>query len=395
MEEGNEMPELLEVLLIGDSNVGKSKLINRYVNDDFSWDSLSTLGVNFNFKRLLDPSSQTAVRLRLWDTPGNERFITITSPYYEKAHCFVLVVDLEETKHKDVLTQIERHLSNVDRYARVGVPVILAFNKSDLFDKLELDEKAVDQIKVNVSQLNFKFADIEFCSARNGENVEGMFLKTIKAFRAAQKNGFLKDEKKRSASHNKATAKKKTPFSRILNAKQELSSWKALLLFGLMLVVLVSLATIITIASMGGFASVAATFAVVGAKFGLGGLTAISVLSGSALNAAVMGVVFSAEMLTAGLLVGIGLLIKTVCGSPKVSRKLRIPPRINPYLNSYTALNTPSDGQPKPGSGIDAEASNHSGNVISGGLPRNSQTGKGAGEDPDPTALAADTHSLI
>jgi len=83
---------LAKVVLVGNSGVGKSSLINRFVDDVFSDTFISTIGVDFKF-RTLNVMDKT-VKLQIWDTAGQERFRTITASFYRGAHGILVVYDV-------------------------------------------------------------------------------------------------------------------------------------------------------------------------------------------------------------------------------------------------------------------------------------------------------------
>ena len=110
-EVSGEEPEiLLKIVIIGDSGVGKSSLLNRYVKHSFNAEQLTTVGVDFfNKKCQIDG---TLVELQLWDTAGQERFRGIMSSYYRGAQGILVVFDVTSRKSFD---SVPRWLQDVDR----------------------------------------------------------------------------------------------------------------------------------------------------------------------------------------------------------------------------------------------------------------------------------------
>jgi len=85
---------LFKILLIGDSGVGKSALLNRYCDEFYSDNYISTIGVDFKVKTIqLDGMT---IKLQIWDTAGQERFKSITSSYYRGANAILCVFDLTD-----------------------------------------------------------------------------------------------------------------------------------------------------------------------------------------------------------------------------------------------------------------------------------------------------------
>ena len=81
---------VFKVVLIGDSAVGKSQLLNRFARNEFILDSKATIGVEFQTRTIsLD---QKTIKAQIWDTAGQERFRTITSSYYRGAHGIIVCI---------------------------------------------------------------------------------------------------------------------------------------------------------------------------------------------------------------------------------------------------------------------------------------------------------------
>ena len=82
---------LVKILLVGDSGVGKSSLLARFISDSFD-EQGPTVGVDFKLKHV--DVDGTRLKLTVWDTAGQERFRTLTSSYYRGAHGVVFVYDV-------------------------------------------------------------------------------------------------------------------------------------------------------------------------------------------------------------------------------------------------------------------------------------------------------------
>jgi small GTP-binding protein len=75
--------ELYKIVLIGDSGVGKSNILSRYIHDEFSIDTKTTVGVEFGSKIIT--ISNKKLKIQLWDTAGQEKFKAVTNIYYKGA----------------------------------------------------------------------------------------------------------------------------------------------------------------------------------------------------------------------------------------------------------------------------------------------------------------------
>ncbi|KXT10784.1 hypothetical protein AC579_2979 [Pseudocercospora musae] len=92
---------LLKVIILGDSGVGKTSLMNQYVNKKFSASYKATIGADFLTKEVL--VDDRLVTMQLWDTAGQERFQSLGVAFYRGADCCVLVYDVNNAKSFDTL----------------------------------------------------------------------------------------------------------------------------------------------------------------------------------------------------------------------------------------------------------------------------------------------------
>ncbi|EEH10063.1 GTPase Rab7 [Histoplasma capsulatum G186AR] len=92
---------LLKVIVLGDSGVGKTSLMNQYVNKKYSSSYKATIGADYLTKDVL--VDDRLVTLQLWDTAGQERFQSLGVAFYRGADCCVLVYDVNNSKSFETL----------------------------------------------------------------------------------------------------------------------------------------------------------------------------------------------------------------------------------------------------------------------------------------------------
>jgi len=162
--ETREFPAF-KILMIGDPSVGKSSLLLRYADNQFTSNFISTIGVDYKEKDLqVGPNK---VKIQIWDTAGQERFRTITSSYYRGAHGMILTFDLS---NEQSFKSLGKWLQEVERYAEENVVVVLAGNKQDL--GTEATKVSRDEIEEFRAKYGLEYFSV---SAKDGSNVDSLF----------------------------------------------------------------------------------------------------------------------------------------------------------------------------------------------------------------------------
>lgn len=118
---------VFKVVLIGDSAVGKSQLLNRFARNEFSLDSKATIGVEFQTRTIV--VDHKTIKAQIWDTAGQERYRAVTSAYYRGAVGAMLVYDITKQQTFD---HIARWLEELRSHADNNIVIMLIGNKTDL-----------------------------------------------------------------------------------------------------------------------------------------------------------------------------------------------------------------------------------------------------------------------
>eukprot|EP01121_Diplochlamys_sp_Union-15-3_P001377 TRINITY_DN1119_c0_g1_i1.p1 TRINITY_DN1119_c0_g1~~TRINITY_DN1119_c0_g1_i1.p1 ORF type:complete len:201 (-),score=40.50 TRINITY_DN1119_c0_g1_i1:110-685(-) len=159
--------KLLKLLIIGDSNVGKSSLLLRFTENSFNDKFTSTVGVDFKIKTLLIDGKK--IKLQIWDTAGQEKFRTITSSYYRGTHGVVVMFDLN---NPETFEHVQTWISEIDSSCTSSIEKLLVGNKCDL--PRQVSEESVNEL-VKREKLEYIAT-----SAKDNTNVEAAFLKMAK-----------------------------------------------------------------------------------------------------------------------------------------------------------------------------------------------------------------------
>ena len=160
-------PELkFKILIIGDSAVGKTSLLLKYVDNFFPETHMATIGVEYKTKNI--ETSKYKVILHLWDTAGQERFKSITKSFFNNANGIVFVYDITS---KESFDGVKNWIKDAEPYGKFES--ILCGNKIDLEKKREVK---IDSLKEYGLK---KKIDVFETSAKTGVKVNDAFEKLV------------------------------------------------------------------------------------------------------------------------------------------------------------------------------------------------------------------------
>mmetsp|Transcript_6185 Transcript_6185/g.15345 ORF Transcript_6185/g.15345 Transcript_6185/m.15345 type:complete len:243 (-) Transcript_6185:1196-1924(-) len=155
----------VKIILLGDSAVGKSKLVERFLMDGYQPQQLSTFALTlfrYNFKH---PDGRS-IAVDFWDTAGQERFNNLHPSYFYRAHACVLAFDVTR---KVTYKNLDRWYKELEEYCP-GIPTIVVANKIDV------DYRVTERSFAFPQRRNLPFF---FVSASDGTNVVKVFQQAI------------------------------------------------------------------------------------------------------------------------------------------------------------------------------------------------------------------------
>ncbi|OQR92075.1 Rab2 family GTPase [Achlya hypogyna] len=159
----------LKYIIIGDSEVGKSSLLLQFTEQTFVGTHDLTIGVEFGAK-LLDLDGRK-VKLEIWDTAGQETFLSITRSYYRGADGVLLVYDIGK---RDSFLHLPRWLQECQQNCmNSGIEVMVVGMKADLPD--DLRQVSFDEAQDWATRHGLHFIE---ASAKTAMNVESVFVQT-------------------------------------------------------------------------------------------------------------------------------------------------------------------------------------------------------------------------
>ena len=130
-EEENDDFTVCKVVLLGETGVGKTSIISRYVHNNFSEVLMSTTGASFATKKL-EIDSEHKIKFQIWDTAGQERFRSLAKIFYQNASVAVLVYDITR---RDTFDKIKNFwIKEIKENAPSDIILALAGNKSDNYE---------------------------------------------------------------------------------------------------------------------------------------------------------------------------------------------------------------------------------------------------------------------
>ncbi|KAG0233325.1 hypothetical protein BGW42_007523 [Actinomortierella wolfii] len=122
---------LLKVIILGESGVGKTSLMNQYVNKKFSNQYKATIGADFLTKEVV--VDDRLVTMQIWDTAGQERFQSLGVAFYRGADCCVLVYDVNNAKSFETLDSWrDEFLVQASPRGPENFPFVVIGNKIDM-----------------------------------------------------------------------------------------------------------------------------------------------------------------------------------------------------------------------------------------------------------------------
>ncbi|NXP45719.1 RAB19 protein, partial [Heliornis fulica] len=156
---------LFKIILIGDSNVGKTCVVHRFKTGQYNEKQQNTIGVDFTV-RSMDVDGKK-VKIQVWDTAGQERFRTITQSYYRSAHGAILAYDLTR---RSTFESIPHWIHEIEKYGAANLVMMLIGNKSDSLEKRQV----LFEDACTLAEKHGLLAVLE-TSAKEAQNIEEVF----------------------------------------------------------------------------------------------------------------------------------------------------------------------------------------------------------------------------
>lgn len=154
-----------KLVLLGESAVGKSSLVLRFVRGQFFDYQESTIGAAFLTQTVA--LNDTTVKFEIWDTAGQELYHSLAPMYYRGAAAAIVVYDITSP---DSFSRAKSWVRELQRQGNPNIVIALAGNKADLASKRKVDP---DEAKQYAEENNIMFMET---SAKTAANVNELFV---------------------------------------------------------------------------------------------------------------------------------------------------------------------------------------------------------------------------
>jgi Ras-related protein Rab-1A len=155
-----------KIILLGSISVGKTAILTRYIDNEFSDKSASTIKIDFKTKIININTNMVQAKLNIWDTCGDEKFRAITRQYYSNSQGILLVYDITNRESFDKIIEWVNEIRN---NAPNDVVLFLVGNKIDLTSKRQI---SYQEGKKKADELGMLFREV---SAKSGDNILVLF----------------------------------------------------------------------------------------------------------------------------------------------------------------------------------------------------------------------------
>ena len=163
MQMGN-FDHLVKILMIGDSGVGKTCILQRFENGEFKMNHLPTIAIDFSIKTV--EISNKRIKMQIWDTAGQERYNTLTAGFFKNTHAVLICFSLID---RTSFESVNRWMQQIQSLAPKDVLIVLIGNKADLTDEIKVSEEETQKLAQEYGLHYFQ------TSAATGLNIDKAF----------------------------------------------------------------------------------------------------------------------------------------------------------------------------------------------------------------------------
>ena len=152
-----------QLLIIGDGSVGKTSILRRFIQNTFSSNYISTMGIDFYTKDII--LDQKKIHLKIWDTAGQERYRSLTRGFFKNGQGILIVYAINNKESFNGLNYWIDSIKNNSNLDNKNLPAIILGNKIDLQHREVSKEDAENFAKIN----NYDYYEV---SAKTGKGID-------------------------------------------------------------------------------------------------------------------------------------------------------------------------------------------------------------------------------
>lgn len=169
-----------KIVVLGCSGVGKTAIVQRFVENRFTEDGTSTVGVEFKAHTV--NTGEGPIKLNIWDTAGQERFKSVSRAYFRNAVGAILVFAIDQ---KSSFTELDTWLDDLHKLAAPNASVILVGNKCDLTAERQVSDS---EVREYATRHGLQYLE---ASAKTANNINETFVRLALSINERVKSGAI------------------------------------------------------------------------------------------------------------------------------------------------------------------------------------------------------------
>ena len=156
-----------KVVILGESAVGKTSIINRYINNSFNPECMTTPGASYASKTMYYEEYGKNIKFDIWDTAGQEKFRSLTKIFYKETSVAVLVYDITR---KETFEEVRNYWYNqIKEHSPKNTLIAIAANKGDLYEEEQIEEEVGRNFAKDIGAI------FRYTSAKNSSGIDELF----------------------------------------------------------------------------------------------------------------------------------------------------------------------------------------------------------------------------
>ena len=184
----------IKVVLLGESGVGKTCIIDQFINGNFDQNCVASLTAQFCKKNIELPGDKS-ITFDIWDTAGQEQYRSLNRIFYKNSKAVILVYDITRI---DSFNEVKNYWYNqIKENTNNDVIIAVAANKSDLYEKRQVSDEDGEEFAKSIGAI---FAST---SAKNDSGITNLFENIAHKLLEPSFNSTANEQKTKKENENK------------------------------------------------------------------------------------------------------------------------------------------------------------------------------------------------